>query len=66
MENKNVFINFKNIIQNNYTLLKDVIPLLIEMKEISINSLNYQNDMNSFKKKKKNFIQTCTFKIFRL
>ncbi|OUM63447.1 hypothetical protein PIROE2DRAFT_9991 [Piromyces sp. E2] len=47
------FWYFKNIIQNNYTLLKDVIPLLMEMKEISINSLNYQNDTKLFNRRKK-------------
>lgn len=59
MKSNFYFKNFKNIIHNNYTLLKDVLPLLMEMKEISIRSLLiYQNDMNSFNKRKKNFLFT--------
>ncbi|OUM65133.1 hypothetical protein PIROE2DRAFT_20387 [Piromyces sp. E2] len=53
MKNNIDFKYFKNTIQNNYIFIKDVIPLLKNMEKVSIDSLNYQNDMNSFNKRKK-------------
>jgi len=51
-----IIIDLYEIIQINYTILKGVIPLLMEMKEIAINLLIYP--------KTRYFIQNCTFRLF--